>query len=498
VRRVSPFRAWVTLALGGLHLLIAGLAGCARGEGPTGGRAAATGVESGRQSLRDTAAPAGGYVLFSPLLSTTTYLIDRRGRVVHRWDSDRPPGASVYLLENGHLLRCERFSDTPMFQAGGEGGRLREYTWDGELVWDYVLATPRRVQHHDIEPLPNGHVLAVVWEHKSRAEALAAGRRRELVPGSGMMVDCILEVQPLLPDGGRIVWEWHAWDHLIQDVDPAAGHYGDLAAHPELVDVNGDHRPRFTDQVLQRLKTLGYIAGGSRTGDADADFLHVNAVAYNPSLDQIALTVHTFGEIWIIDHGTTTVQAAGHVGGRTGRGGDLLYRWGNPAAYGRAPAAERRLYGPHDARWIPPGLPGAGNMLVFNNGLGRPGTDFASVIEIAPPLRRDGTYAIKAGAPFGPHEPVWIYPGPGQERLFADFISGAERMPNGNALVCEGPTGRFFEVTREGRIVWEYRNRFMGSAPNPAGDPRLAVFRVTYVPADHPALIGRTLTALPD
>ncbi|MGC8644373.1 MAG: hypothetical protein ACP5XB_31305, partial [Isosphaeraceae bacterium] len=59
-------------------------------------------------------------------------------------------------------------------------------------------------------------------------------------------------------------------------------------------------------------------------------------------LDQILLSVHSFSEIWIIDHGTTTAEAATHKGGRSGKGGDLLYRWGNPQAYRAGTAADQQ------------------------------------------------------------------------------------------------------------------------------------------------------------
>jgi hypothetical protein len=444
--------------------------------------------------VRSSDAASPGYVLFSPLLSTTTYLVDRAGRVVHEWQSDRAPGASVYLLDNGHLLRCARQRDQPIFQAGGEGGRIQQFTWDGDLVWDYVLASSQRVQHHDIEPLPGGNVLAIVWELKSRDQAIRAGRRRELVPEQGLLPDCVLEIQPVPPKGGRIVWEWHAWDHLVQDLDPDLDSYGDVSAHPELIDINGDHRRvRFTDEVIRRLRALGYLVGRPSSGDLEADLLHTNAIDYNPRLDQILLSAHRFNEVWVIDHSTSTQEAAGHAGGRASRGGDLLYRWGNPQAYDRGSQDDQRLYAHHDARWIPDGLPGAGNMLVFNNGYGRPGGDHSSILEITPPVDRSGAYGLAAGSGFGPARPTWSYTASPRGAFAADFLSGAHRRANGNTFVCSGPDGRLFEVTPEGTVVWEYLNPFSGDAPNPAGDPRYSVFRATLIEPDHPGLVGRRL-----
>jgi len=430
-----------------------------------------------------------GCVLFSPLLSTTTYLVDREGRVVHRWESDRAPGASVYLLENGHLLRCSRQQDRPIFQAGGEGGRIQEYTWDGELVWDYALASPQRVQHHDIEPLPDGNVLAVVWEKKSREEAIRAGRRLELVSEQGLWPDCVLEIEPVRPNGGTVVWEWHLWDHLIQDFDRERENFGIVSEHPGLVDINGDVRtPPLTDELLERLKAIGYVVGNAAAGDLRADLVHTNAIAYHPGLDQIVLSAHRFNEIWIIDHSTTTKEAAGHSGGHTGRGGDLLYRWGNPQVYGRGSPADQQLFAHHDARWIPAGFPGGGHIMVFNNGYGRPGGDYSEVLEIDPRVAPDRSYTLAAGAAYGPPRAMWTYAASRKKSFAADFISGAHRLAGGNTFVCSGPTGRFFEVTPDGAIVWEYLNPFAGTAPNPAGDPPYSVFRATKIAADHPAL----------
>ncbi|MEW6366392.1 MAG: aryl-sulfate sulfotransferase [Acidobacteriota bacterium] len=446
---------------------------------------------------RDIAGAPRGHILFSPLLSTMTYLIDPTGQVVHTWDSGFAPGASVYLLDNGHLLRPARDPELPFFSGGGQGGRIQEFTWDGRLVWDFVLGNRERMPHHDVAPLPNGNVLAIVWERKSGEGAIRSGRRPQLVGDGGLWPDSILEISPVLPDGGKIVWEWHVWDHVIQDHDPTGPNYGKVSDHPELVDINGDHGVRgLTEEAIERLQALGYILRGTPAAALRADFLHMNSIAYNPALDQIALSVSRFNELWIIDHSTTKAQASGHSGGRAGRGGDLLYRWGNPRMYGRGSSDDQQLFGQHDVRWIPPGLPGAGSLTIFDNGSDRPSGDYSAVIEIAPPLAGDGSYELPPGAAFGPARPTWTYTAPDKRSFSADFISGAHRLPNGNTFICSGPTGYFFEVTPKGDIVWTYHNPFSGDAPNPSGDPPRSVFRATQIPPQHPALLGRTLKPL--
>lgn len=246
-----------------------------------------------------------------------------------------------------------------------------------------------------------------------------------------------------------------------------------------------------TDEALERLRSLGYILRGVPPADLRADFLHTNSIAYNPVLDQIALSVSRFNELWVIDHGTTTAEAAGHSGGRAGRGGDLLYRWGNPRLCGRGSARDQQFHGQHDVRWIPSGLPGAGNLMAFDNGSDRPGPDYSAIVEISPPLARDGTYLLPPGAPFGPARPTWTYTASDPRAFFADFLSGAHRLRNGNTFICSGPSGHFFEVTPRGDTVWEYKNPFSGGAPNPAGDPPYSVFRATHVAPDDPALAER-------
>ena len=120
----------------------------------------------------------------------------------------------------------------------------------------------------------------------------------------------------------------------------------------------------------------------------------MNSIDYNPELDQIMVCSRSLNEFWILYHSTTTAEARGHAGGKYGRGGDLLYRWGNPMAYRRGQPEDRMLYSPHDAHWIPKGLPGAGNILIFNNGVADTDQNFSSIDEISLPLKADGTYHL--------------------------------------------------------------------------------------------------------
>jgi hypothetical protein len=445
-----------------------------------------------RGLVQATAGASDGYVLFSPILSGTTYLIRNDGQVVHTWPGERT-GLGLYLLPNGNLLRGVRDPDILHFRFGGVTGILQEVDWNGAVLWEWRLGDAKRVLHHDIEPLPNGNLLALVWDLKTPEEARAAGRRAEAIPAMGLMSEVVIEIAPVRPDGARIVWEWHVWDHLVQDHDPKAPNYGDPSEHPGRLDVNAAvAAPLISADELEQLKALGYAPADAKPEDQRADFLHANAVDYHPGLDQIAISVPETAEIWILDHGLDTAEAAG-------RRGDLLYRWGNPAAYGRGDGSPPRLFFQHDVRWIPEGWDRAGNLTIFNNGRGRPEGPFSSVDEITPPLLPDGRYALEAGRPYGPAGLTWTAPLPPDR--FAPFISGATRLRNGNTLVCAGTDGILLELSPGGEIVWEYRNPYSGNATLSDGSPvgpgiegrPYAVFRATRIPPDHPALRGRSL-----
>jgi hypothetical protein len=443
-----------------------------------------------------------GYILYTPLLSDTTYLIDSNAVVVHAWKSDYSPSGTAYLLPNGNLLRGAREPNIPLFKGGGQGGRLQEFSWDGQLLWDWKFCNEQHLLHHDVAPMPNGHVLVIAWEAKTAQEANRVGRRPDLIPQGGIWPDMVLEVEPQPPNDARILWEWHMWDHLIQNYDPAKAGYGKPSEHPELIDINGDGQPVKVDPAeLARLKALGYVPAGTKQSDLSSDLLHMNAVNYNAELDQIVVSTPKFNEIWIIDHSTITAQAAGHTGGRWNRGGDLLYRWGNPRAYSRGGTNEQTLFGQHDIRWIEKGLPGAGHLMVFDNNVPGANGPHSAVLEWAPPTQVNGAYVLPETGPFGPAQPDWKYEA--GKSFHSGFISGARRLPGGNTLICSGADGRIFEVTNDGKIVWEFWDPYSGqvrlpdgSPPQPVGNATFAVFRATKIVPQHPALAGRTLQPL--
>jgi hypothetical protein len=153
-----------------------------------------------------------GYTLFAPKHYTRTYLMDNQGQIINTWDSPYEPGQSVYLLPNGQLLHCS-FIKGSGGTGGGEGGRIEEYDWDGNLVWEMDYHSRDYGTHHDIEPLPNGNILALVVERKSLQECLDAGFTEQSLRDRELLPDYVIEIEPTYPRGGSIVWEWHVWDH---------------------------------------------------------------------------------------------------------------------------------------------------------------------------------------------------------------------------------------------------------------------------------------------
>jgi hypothetical protein len=304
-------------------------------------------------------------------------------------------------------------------------------------------------------PLPNGNVLMIAWETKTRTEAINAGRNPNSFIGDTFMPDHIIEVKPTGPTSGDIVWEWHVWGHLIQDYDSSKANYDVVGDHPELVDINYGINPVMSD------------------------WLHTNSIDYNEKFDQILISVHHFNEIWVIDHSTTTGEAAGHTGGNSGKGGDLLYRWGNPEAYRAGTTDDKKFFGQHDASWIQTGCPGEGDILVFNNGEGRPTTGYSSVDEIVPPVNDTGEYYLEPGSSYGPENAIWSYIANPPTSFYSVIFSGAQRLKDGDTLICDALEGRFFEVTPNGTTIWQY--------VNPFPTPRLNhVFKIVYIPQETP------------
>ena len=374
-----------------------------------------------------------GYTLFTPKSAqedgASTHLMNNDYDIIHSWSHGYGPASMPYLLPDSSIIYPYRVPN-PTMDAGGVGGGIEKQSWDGEILWDYTFSDENYQHHHDVEPLPNGNILIIVWEKKTAQEAYDMGRETISNPLNQMWSTAILELEP---ESGEIVWQWHIWDHLIQDFNPDLPGYGMISEHPELFDIN--------------CGTVGNDAGGPQ--GANGDWMHINAVNYNPELDQIVISSRGHDEIFIIDHSTISEEAAGHVGGNSGKGGDFLYRWGNPANYGRGFESDCILNDQHSVNWIPPGYPGEGNLILFNN---FHEDSQSAVLEFATPLE-NGQYILTDGEPYGPETWDWLYMGD----ITTPMQGGAFRLPNGNTLITQTHTSTIREVDLDGNIVWEYQ-----------------------------------------
>ena len=390
-----------------------------------------------------------GYTLYTPQTnqSIQTRLMNNDFQTIHTWTHQRGPASMPYLVsgdtygfegygyENSILVYPYRVQN-PTMEAGGVGGGVQLVNWDGDVLWDFELSDNQYQHHHDVQPMPNGNILMVAWERFYESTWSQMGRVDVNNPLNQMWGTAILEIKPNLEDGSaEVVWEWHIFDHLVQDRAPQYGAtFGAISDHPELMDIN-----------------CGNVGSSGGPGGSNADWMHINAIDYNEELDQIVMSSRFQNEIYIIDHSTTTEEAASHSGGNSGMGGDFLFRWGNPQNYDRGDNSDEQLDAQHSVNWIDEGYPGEGNLILFNN---RQGNNASSGLELIPPLNPDGTYRIDENLPFGPLSHEWMYyPGGG---FYTSVQGGCFRLPNGNTLLTDADDTEIREVSNDGTIVWEY------------------------------------------
>lgn len=356
----------------------------------------------------------GDYTLYSVQNTSSTFLLDTNGTTVKTWThtASAKTGYSSYLLPGGTLLRTVARTGNS-FTGGPVCGQVQKVDYAGNVIWDYVYSTTDYCTHHDVHPMPNGNVLLIAYERKTAAQATQAGCSQAIE----IWPDKIVEVQPTGTTTGTVVWEWHAWDHLVQNVNASKDNYQtSVSAHPELININQS---------------------------TSKDWMHMNGLDYNPILDQIAFSCHNLSEIFVIDHSTTTAEAASHSGGNSGKGGDILYRWGKPGNYGASGTAVLNVV--HDAHWIPEGCPNSGRLVAFNNY----GTSNKSTVDQIDAPETGYTYSLTSGA-FTPQSYT--------QRLVCTAqgsnMGNSQQLPNGNQLVCVATTGLIYEVNAAGTTLW--------------------------------------------
>ncbi len=391
----------------------------------------------------------GGYVLYTPhVAGSKTYLMDLKGNVVHEWDHDGRQGFMSELLPNGNLLRGEMGPGSPV-TFGGWHGTLREYDWEGRVVWEYTVRDAEKVAHHGFDRLPNGNTAILIWEKMSWEEMIAKGRDPKdptiykdgfkYPDGTvleGVWPDAILEVDPK----GTVVWEFHVKDHIGTAKDQWDPNY---------------HLPHGYKPA--------YFAG--------PDWTHWNSIRYNPKTDQYLVNSRDWGEMYIIDRKTKK----------------LVWRWGNPYAWGGgtkeqgyARDGDQILFGSHDCRWLP-----NGNVSIFDNGTMRPSGNYSAAYEI----ERDGT--------FNGGKIVWSYRTKDANSFYSAYQSAAQKLANGNWQITASRNGHVFEVTPDGEVVWEFLNPISDDVAycvKKDNDPFNEIHRAFRYTANHPAFRGRDLT----
>ncbi|MBL0340792.1 MAG: aryl-sulfate sulfotransferase [Bacteroidetes bacterium] len=358
----------------------------------------------------------GNYTLYSTLNGTTTYLVDTNGTTFKTWThtSANKNGYSAYLIPGGTLLRSVARSGNS-FMGGPICGQVQKVDWNGTIIWDFVYSTTNYCSHHDIHPMPNGNVLVIAYERRTAAEVFAAGSTTSIE----MWPDKIVEIEPVGLNGGNIVWEWKAWDHLVQNVDPLKANYQtSIVNNPQLLNINYN---------------------------TAKDWMHMNGVSYNPMLDQITFSSHNLDEIYVIDHSTTTAEAAGHTGGNSGKGGDILYRWGNPLAYQAGGTATINVV--HDAHWNPENVPNPGYLCAYNNkGIS---SNASCGDQVAPPYN-GYNYTITPGSAFLPATYTLRQPSGG----YNSNMGNMQVLPNGNTIICISTAGVIKEFDPNGNLLW--------------------------------------------
>lgn len=414
-------------------------------------------------------------------LAKDAFIINSDGDVLHQWDntlitsSETSPG---YLTPDGLFLRGV-MSDAARSNefSVGKWGILQLVDWDGTVLWEYDGSDSVECYHHDAELLPNGNILVSafhLYDPQDAVDEFGWGFPAQ----ERLLIDVLYEIKPNLNDGSsEIVWEWKWIDHVVQDLNPALPNYGSVSNSPEKIDLH------YYDSSTAFLPVLI----GTHT--------HINSIDYNPLRDEILISSGTYNEIYVIDHSTTTEEAASSSGGNRGKGGDILYRWGNPEAYDYGGGASGTYASwwwtrtQHDARWL---CDGSGNITIHNNnsttntspaGLNA----WSQILEIVVPYDGNG-YAYTPGAPFGPMSATILAQyNPTNDVLNSVFSGGGQKLENGNVFTTSASKFWLAEHDANGNIVWDYDVRTL-QQHLPVSEQDGQVFKAQKYPLDYTGL----------
>lgn len=386
------------------------------------------------------------------------YLVNNCGELINSWQSEFTVALSSKLMHDGSIVRGISEGGGNVLQGGGSGGGVEIQAWDGTVKWvfDYN-ENGQYLQHHDVMPLPNGNIIILAWESRSSDEAADLGRQ----DGNSMKSERIIEITPDYNDGtsGTVVWEWYAFDHTVQNVDPSLGNFGDLLTNNNRLNINN--------------------------GNGN-DWLHFNGVDYIEEFDQLLISSRFWDEIYVLDHSTTTEEAATASGGNYGSGGDILYRWGRSGNYNGS--IGQQLNDNHGGRWAPSSYTNGSTFSIFSNGGG--GAGVSTIVSWTPPMNSDGSYNKEADGSWGPTNADVEYEVP-----LAMTGSNCQPMPNGNLLYCANTGGNLGEIDLAENLVWQYKIPLDNNGPVSQGDNSgSSSFNAERYAPSYPGLAGQDLT----
>lgn len=324
---------------------------------------------------------------------------------------------------------------------------LVQVDWDGNVVWEFNQyeyiedpgQEPRWMarQHHDYqrEGNPVGYYVPGMDPKIHSGNTLILAHKNVNNPkisNRNLLDDAIIEVDW----EGNIVWEWLCSDHFRE--------YGFSEAERNVL---------FRDPNLKDL------------GEGTGDWMHINSMSVlgpNKWYDQGDERFHPDNIIW--DARETNITAI--ISKKTGK---VVWKLGPDYTATKELRKMGIIIGQHHAHMIPKGLPGEGNILIYDNGgwagYGLPsqtspyGTkahrrDHSRVLEIDPTT-------LKVVWQHTPTEAGYLEPYH-SHHFYSPFISSAQRLPNGNTLITEGSGGRLMEVTQDHELVWEYISPYWG------------------------------------
>lgn len=389
--------------------------------------------------LKNSIAAHDAFTLYAPVDFTSTYLIDNCGRVINQWDSDYIPGLVAYLLPDGRLLRTGRETITNNFTTAGKGGIIQIFDWEGNLEWQATVSDDQFGAHHDIEYLPSGNILLLRWERKLQAELIQAGKDTLFTP-SEIWLPSIIEIEPQGTADFDVVWEWHLFDHLVQDFDPTKDNFGLISENPRKVDLNYNNI-------------------------TELDWGHLNSIDFNAARNELLLSSRNFDEVWVIDHSTTSQEAATNFGGNANLGGQLLYRFGNDAAYLDS-YQNSFLDGQHDAEFKLNQSDSTLCIQLYNNN--NESNKASEFFEFSPKLDSDGRYALEINR-FGISGTPIVFASIEDRNFESAIMSSVQTLPNGNLLINAGRSSNFVEFDSLGNEVWRYKGPVSIFGPNPQG-----------------------------